>query len=146
MKKWIGLACTALILIAASGCSGGGAQGGNEAGGNTGHSGNHQAAAQETTTEPTYTVDGAISEENGVYYVTVDTDWKLTEDNYGGSPVEGQGHVHFYLNGSLVGPITSLDPFEIKNPKDGANIIKLELANHDHSTFGVTKELTFEKK
>lgn len=145
MKKWIGLACTALILVTASGCSGGGAQGGNEAGGNTGHSGNHQATAQETT-EPTYTVDGAISEENDVYYVTVDTDWKLTEDNYGGAPVEGQGHVHFYLNGSLVGPITSLEPFEIKNPKEGANTIKLELANHDHSTFGVTKELTFEKK
>lgn len=113
---------------------------------------NNNAVKQEVSSpspsvsaEPSYTLGGEVTEENGVYYVTVDTDFKLTNENYGGKPVEGEGHVHFYLNGSLVGPITSEEPFEIKFADEGTNTIKLELANHNHSTFGVTHELTFEK-
>jgi hypothetical protein len=123
MKKiWFIASIAALIVAGASGCSNSG-----------------------TEEDQVYTLSGEVTEENGIYYVTVDTDFKLTNENYGGSPVEGEGHVHFYLNDSLIGPITSEEPFEIKYADDGTNKIKLELANHNHSTFGVMYELTFEK-
>lgn len=139
---WFMASIAALILAGASGCSNSGA-GENQENGN--------GAVQETSapspsaSPAPYALSAEVTEENGVYFVTVDTDFKLTEENYGGSPVEGEGHVHFYLNGTLVGPITSEEPFEIKYGDDGTNTIKLDLANHNHSTFGVSYELTFEK-
>lgn len=144
MKRiWLIVFVTGVLVAAVTACSNSGT-GENQK--------NNNAAKQEASSsapspssEPSYTLSGEVTEENGVYFVTVDTDFKLTSENYGGSPVEGEGHVHFYLNGSLIGPITSEEPFEIEFAKDGMNTIMLELANHNHSTFGVTHELTFEK-
>ncbi|RIX47330.1 hypothetical protein D3P08_25245 [Paenibacillus nanensis] len=142
-RIWFMASIAALIVIGAAACANGGAE-------ETQSNGNpvkqeDSRPGPSASSKPSYTLSGEVTEQNGVFFVTVETDFKLTKENYGGSPVEGEGHVHFYLNESLIGPITSEDPFEIKHAIDGTNNIKLELANHDHSTFGVTYDLSFDK-
>ncbi|MBH5316224.1 hypothetical protein I6N90_00180 [Paenibacillus sp. GSMTC-2017] len=61
------------------------------------------------------------------------TNLKLTDNNYGGAPVAGEGHVHYYLDGNITGPITSKKLFKLTNLHEGTNEIKLARAQNNHA-------------
>ncbi|WP_051217378.1 hypothetical protein [Paenibacillus assamensis] len=100
----------------------------------------------ENTQKP-YWLDANVEDEDDQYYLTIRTNLKLSIKNYNGPPVEGEGHIHFYLNGNLIGPIVDKKPFLLSNLTEGKNTIKLVLAQNNHwETYGVVEELTVEKE
>lgn len=117
-----------------------------------------QHAAQQNITEPEpsnadsdkkaiYSLDAASYEEDGRFYVKATTNLKLSSEHYGGKPVDGEGHIHVYVNGGIVGPIKDDTPYALSLIKNGTYEIKLVLAENNHvESFGVSKELSIEKK
>ncbi|MBD8498013.1 hypothetical protein [Paenibacillus arenosi] len=98
-------------------------------------------------TNKPYWLDASVEDEDDQYYLTIRTNLKLSIKNYNGPPVEGEGHIHFYLNGTLIGPIVDKKPFLLSNLVEGKNKIKLVLAQNNHwETYGVVEELTVEKE
>lgn len=96
--------------------------------------------------EAKYSLDASAYNENNGYYLKVSTNLKLSSEHYEGTPVVGEGHIHFYLNGKLVGPIKDTSPYPLQNLQKGKNTIKLVLAENNHTeSFGVSKELSIEK-
>lgn len=152
MLKRFALACTlSLMLTASIGCANNTLNDASATAHNHSSAGNKEnsdQAAENTApvSNSTYMLDASVSKEANGFYLKVSTNYKLTNENYGGSPIEGEGHIHYYLNGKLVGPLTSEDPYQLVNLEEGMNTIKLDLANHDHSTLGISKELSFENK
>jgi hypothetical protein len=114
-----------------------------------------QHAAQPETIAPTtssipnkekkYSLDASVYKENDSYYLKVSTNLKLSSEHYEGSPVDGEGHIHFYLNGILVGPIKDTAPYLLQSLQEGKNIINLVLAENNHTeSLGAFKELSIE--
>ena len=155
----LGYLITMLMLILA-GCSTNsenGADTASNANNATDHS-THQNAA--TSQEPAdeepvqgeaepvvYTLEASIEEKDGKVVILVDTNLTMSEENYGKAHVDGQGHIHFYNNGGLIGPILVAE-YEVNRAllKDGENKIKLVLAQNNHAeSYGATKELSFTK-
>jgi hypothetical protein len=96
--------------------------------------------------ETEYYLDASTYKENGSYYLKFNTNLKLSSEHYAGPSIDGEGHIHFYLNGYLVGPILDAAPYPLQISEEGTNIIKLVLAQNDHSeSFGVSKELSIER-
>jgi len=92
-----------------------------------------------------YYLDAFIVTINGDKYLQLLTNLKLTDNNYGGAPVAGEGHVHYYLDGQITGPITGKKLFKLTNLHQGTNKIRLVLAENNHvEDFGsaAVKELT----
>jgi len=58
----------------------------------------------------------------------------ISPANYGGTNVPGQGHIHVFDGGSLIGTTTSTT-FDVGPLVAGAHTIKAELHNNDHSLF-----------
>lgn len=93
-------------------------------------------AAEETPEEEpepkdTYSLSGSLNDE---MKLMVDTDLKLSKENYGKSHQEGEGHVHLYVNGRLIGPLRDEGPHEVvRFLQDGDNEIKLALASNNHN-------------
>ncbi|WP_127530986.1 hypothetical protein [Paenibacillus kobensis] len=79
-----------------------------------------------------YSLDARVEKIDGEYYLKLFTNLKLTDNNYGGAPVAGQGHVHYYLDGQITGPITSKKLFKLTNLHQGTNKIRLVLAENNH--------------
>lgn len=93
-----------------------------------------------------YSLDATAYEENGKFYIKAVTDLKLSSEHYGGEPVDGEGHIHVYVNGKLAGPIKDDTPFQLSTLLAGTYAIKLVLAENNHKeSFGVSKELSVEK-
>lgn len=86
-----------------------------------------------------YTLDGSVYEEDGDYYLKVESnlfntsgDWKMET-----------GHAHYYLNDRLMSPITNNTPYKLMFLQEGKNTIRLVLADIYHAEiYGVSKELT----
>ncbi|GKU78891.1 hypothetical protein [Paenibacillus sp. L3-i20] len=68
----------------------------------------------------------------GEKYLKLTTNLKLTDKNYGGAPVAGAGHVHYYLDDQITGPITNKNLFKLTNLHEGTNKIRLVLAQNNH--------------
>ncbi|MWC30236.1 hypothetical protein [Paenibacillus sp. MMS18-CY102] len=154
-KQYLILFALLLIAIGLVGCGNDTTSPSNEAS-NDEASSHDQHTAQPDTTAPAssssnkatnYSLDASSYQENGVHYLKVTTNLKLSSEHYEGAPVDGEGHIHFYLNGDLIGPIKDDAPYPLQNLKAGANTIKLVLAENNHSeSYGVTKELSVENK
>jgi len=94
---------------------------------------------------PAYTLDAEVEQREDGFYLLVETNLKLSKEHYGRSPVEGEGHIHLYINGSLIGPITALEPVPLTNLKEGENVVRVELAQNNHSVIaGTSKSVRFE--
>lgn len=94
-----------------------------------------------------YSLDASSYEENGSFYIKATTDLKLSSEHYGGKPVDGEGHIHVYVDGKIVGPIKDDTPFSLPLIENGTYEIKLVLAENNHAeSFGVSTELSVEKK
>jgi hypothetical protein len=127
----------------------------------TGHSMTMEAADTQTITasssteasaadpQKQYKLEAALEKDGDQYSINVNSDITFSEEHYGGSHVYGEGHIHFYLNGGLMGPIMNNGPFLIEDYllKDGDNAIKLTLAGNNHSEpYNATVELKLTKK
>ena len=106
------------------------------------------AGCQTNNDEAGYKLDASVKQEGEAYMLIVSTNLNFSEVNYGRSHVEGEGHIHLHVNGRLIGPIMSTEPYELKNLNPGTNNIKLVMSanNHDTSKYAVSKELTVEVK
>lgn len=130
---WLPLVLLGLFGVLAAGCS-------NEQPANTDHSSHvsqvtmeQEALSNEEAEPASWTLKAAVNEQN---IIMVDTNLKLSDERYNGPHVEGEGHIHLYVNGTLVGPIVAPDTFsvsEITTLNDGENTIKLVLATNDHN-------------
>jgi hypothetical protein len=103
-------------------------------------------------TKKQYSLDATITQEGENYFINAKTDLTFSQEHYNGSHIYGEGHIHFYLNGSLIGPIMNAAPYKISPKGDptyilGENKIKLVLAGNDHSeVYNASKELSIDKK
>lgn len=137
---WLPLVLLGLLMLLAVGCS-------NQPLANVDHSSHvsqaaagNQSSAQAEETKSRWTLTASVNEEQ---VIIVDTNLKLSDERYGGDHVEGEGHIHLYVNDRLVGPIVAPDSFnvaDIETLKDGENAIKLVLAtnSHDESVYDHT--------
>ncbi|CAH1199229.1 hypothetical protein PAECIP111893_01270 [Paenibacillus plantiphilus] len=115
------------------------------------HAAQSDPAVQPASTPPAgeaaYSLDATAYEEKGTFYIKAVTDLKLSSEHYGGEPVDGEGHIHVYLDGKLLGPIKDAAPFPLQIVEPGTYAIKLVLAENNHTeSFGVSKELSVEQK
>jgi hypothetical protein len=103
------------------------------------------APAEPAPEEPAYTLEAEVEQREDGFYLLVSTNLKLSKDNYGRSPVEGEGHIHLYVNGSLIGPITDFEPVLLRNLREGENVVRVELAQNNHSVIpGTSRTVRFE--
>lgn len=144
MKKWCVMLLSLSIACALSiGCS----NSQTNSMENTAENDSREAAASASSTskeETKYTLDASAYKEDDRYYLNITTNLKLSEEHYEGPPVDGEGHIHLYLNGALVGPIKDTSPYRLPLMLKGSNTIKLVLAENNHPELGVTKELTID--
>jgi hypothetical protein len=123
MYKKIAIAMTAAALLA--GCSSG-----NDSAGDEG-----------------YKLDAEVVQRAEQYVLDVDTNLNLSAEKYAQNHHEGEGHIHFYLNGQLIGPLLNNGPTAISLTllNKGENTVKLVLAgnNHAEDAYKLTKEVTF---
>lgn len=146
VKRHVPLLAAILLTASLIGCSANVSDKGSQPSSVHEHSEASRKPAVQDEEKKTYSLDATVTKEADGYYLHIVTDYKLTMEGYNGAPVEGEGHIHFHLNGALVGPIAQTEPYLISNPKEGENKIKLDLARHDHSVLGVSKELVFENE
>jgi uncharacterized lipoprotein len=103
------------------------------------------AGCSEQEKPKTYVLDAVVNQEKGQYVLTVTTDLVLSKEHYDQEHQQGEGHIHYYLNGELQGPILETTPYPLTNLKEGTNMIKLVMAGNDHSEiYQVQKELVVE--
>lgn len=97
-----------------------------------------------------FSLDATIHEENDRYYLHIETDLTFSEENYGRKHVFGEGHIHFYVENKLIGPIRNADPYEVTEyvtQNDEDITIKLVLAGNNHrEPYGVQKEIVVPAK
>ena len=118
--------------------------------------------AQEQKTDPTetesdrvtadpqkkYKLMATLQEDGDLISIIIDTDLAFSSEHYGQKHQYGEGHIHFYVNKSLKGPIMQNGPYQVEKSifKDGANQIQVTLAGNDHSEpYNATVVLEFDK-
>jgi hypothetical protein len=153
MKRLIILLSLSLIFVISVGCENNKTSMMDKSANNTKASPHGQHAVQQEkvvpassipNTEAKYSLDASMYKENNGYTLKVSTNLKLSSEHYGGTPVDGEGHIHIYLNDVLIDPIMDTSPYLLPNLQ-GKNTIKLVLAENNHSeSFNVSKELSIE--
>ncbi|MBE4907809.1 hypothetical protein IMZ08_07050 [Bacillus luteolus] len=77
--------------------------------------------------------------------VLIDTDLKISAQNYGSEKVNGEGHIHLYLdNGEKQG--VKQKSYVLENLEKGQYVVRVSLHNNDHTPYGVTETVEFEIK
>lgn len=105
----------------------------------------HQPESEAESEKSQYTLDATAYKENDSYFLNIDTNLNISKENYGIKAVEGEGHIHLYINGSLIGPIQETSGYPLPMMKNGTNEIKLVLATNKHAeSYKVSKELSIE--
>lgn len=136
------LALMGTVLTACGSNANGGSDEGaaNATGSMAGHTMTTEAAsplpsASAPEEQKQYKVEATIEQDGDQYVISVKSDLTFSQDHYGGAHVYGEGHIHFYANGGLKGPIMQNGPYTVdaSSLKDGDNTLKLTLAGNDHS-------------
>lgn len=154
IKRFIILFSLSLIFVIPVGCGNNTLSSSNITSSEASASPHNQHTTQPEKVAPTssvpnketkYSLDASVYKDNDIYYLKTNTNLKLSSEHYAGSPVDGEGHIHFYLNGFLIGPIKDTSPYPLHLRK-GKNTIKLVLAENNHAeSLGVSKDLSIEK-
>lgn len=106
----------------------------------------HFETVEETTIneqEQKPSLEANVKVKDGKAILHVKTDMKISQDNYGKAKQDGEGHVHVYVNHGEKQGVASF-PYELKNIKQGKNIVSISLHNNDHTPYGVSEEIEFE--
>ena len=89
-----------------------------------------------TVEDPSITIvtpaDGTPVGTSGFRMQTSVRGFDLSQDNYAGTSVPGQGHIHFSLDGALAQP-TAQTSYDFSGLTPGSHVLRAELRNNDHS-------------
>lgn len=90
-----------------------------------------------------YWLDADLARIDGAWKLTPLTNIRFAPQKYGGAPAPGEGHVHLYLNGQLIGPITHEGPVLLPLLDQETYVVKLVLtaSNHSEAAYGVCREI-----
>lgn len=91
------------------------------------------------------TLHTELEKKEGKVFLTIETDLVVSKENYGSKKINGQGHIHVYVNNGEKQGVTSF-PHELTNLKPGSNQVKVSLHNNDHTPYGVSETLEIEIK
>jgi hypothetical protein len=90
-----------------------------------------------------YWLDATVARSANAWTLTPQTNLRFAPKQYGGAAVPGTGHIHLYLNGQLIGPITHAGPVSLPLLDRETYVVKLALTTSDHNeaNFGVCREV-----
>ena len=90
-----------------------------------------------------YRLDAKLTRNANAWLLTPQTNIQFAPKQYGGAAVPGTGHIHLYLNGTLIGPITHAGPVSLPLLDRETYVVKLALTTSDHNeaNFGVCREV-----
>lgn len=90
-----------------------------------------------------YWLDAKLTRNANAWLLTPQTNIQFAPEQYGGAAVPGTGHIHLYLNGTLIGPITHAGPVSLPLLDRETYVVKLALTTSDHNeaNFGVCREV-----
>jgi hypothetical protein len=131
MTKWFLILTTLLLLLTACGANGEQFTILKE----------NNTLAQEV--KPELKIDVRIVKGKAILFVN--TDLIVSQDHYGKALKQGEGHIHVYVNNGAKQGVAEL-PYELKDVKQGVNLIRVSLHNNDHTPYGVYETLEFEMK
>ncbi|UKS26190.1 DUF6130 family protein [Paenibacillus sp. HWE-109] len=93
-------------------------------------------------------IDAQVSKIDGrnvtITYQT--TNFQITADHMDQKAVQGEGHLHLYVDGKQKAMIGKAGPLTLNNLATGKHEIKLELQQNDHTDINVQKILNIEVK
>ncbi len=105
------------------------------------------SSTSDSNGDKAYKLDAEVVQRAEQYVLDVDTNLNLSAEKYAQNHHEGEGHIHMYLNGQLIGPLLNNGPTAISLTllNKGENTVKLMLAgnNHAEDAYKLTKEVTF---
>lgn len=94
------------------------------------------------------TIDAQVSKVDGrnvtITYET--TNFQLSDQTMDKANVQGQGHLHLYVDGKQKAMIGKSGPLTLSNLAAGKHEIRLELQQNDHKAINVEKILNIEVK
>ncbi|WP_135550957.1 hypothetical protein [Paenibacillus cymbidii] len=123
MKRW-GLAMVVVLGVVLTACS---------------DKKEQAASAYKPTLDVIVTVNGTSAT------VEVKTDMKISKDHLGMQRMEGQGHIHMYMDDGEKTVVS--DPTVVFGDlKQGKHQVKVSLHNNDHTPYDVNKSVNFEIK
>ncbi len=96
-----------------------------------------------TSVKPHLSVEIKIDGDNAT--VLIDTDLKISAKNYGSEKVNGEGHIHLYLNNGEKQGVKQKS-YVLEDLEKGQHVIRVSLHNNDHTPYGVTETVEFEIK
>ncbi|WP_139489410.1 hypothetical protein [Brevibacillus dissolubilis] len=102
------------------------------------------SASSPSQAQPSFEVKHQLQGDDLHLNLTV-KNFRFSLENMGKDNKHGEGHVHLYLDSKKVAKIFD-STYVYKDVPAGKHTIMLELANNDHSSYGVKKTLTIEVK
>lgn len=71
---------------------------------------------------------------------------KISSEHVGHDPVQGEGHLHIYVDGKQKAVLNTEAPVKLENLTPGKHTIKLDLQNNNHTPLQVEKVFEIEVK
>ncbi|CAN7161851.1 DUF6130 family protein [Paenibacillus sp. LjRoot153] len=101
-----------------------------------------KTTATTTTTSAKPAIDANYKVDGKNVTITYQTsNFKLSEEDMNKANVQGEGHLHLYVDGKQKAMIGKTGPLTLTNLTTGAHEIKLELQQNDHKEINVEKIL-----
>jgi hypothetical protein len=110
--------------------------------------GKTESSVKTVTSTSKPAIDAQISKVEGrnvtITYQT--SNFQLSDDHMDKANVQGEGHLHLYVDGKQKAMIGKTGPLTLNNLATGKHEIRLELQQNDHKNINVEKILNVEVK
>lgn len=107
-----------------------------------------ESSVKTVTSNAKPAIDAQVSKVEGrnvtITYQT--TNFQLSDDHKDKANVQGEGHLHLYVDGKEKARIGKTGPLTLNNLAAGKHEIRLELQQNDHTDINVKKILNVEVK
>ncbi|UJF33149.1 hypothetical protein [Paenibacillus hexagrammi] len=92
-------------------------------------------------------IDGNLKLDGRTALITYSvSNLQLSNEHVGKQNVQGEGHLHLYVDGKQKGMFSQVTPLKLTNLATGKHEIKLELQQNDHSDMNIQKIFNIEVK
>jgi hypothetical protein len=126
VTKTIGILALAVILITA--CS------------------SKKATAPAETTVKKPSLELTVDVSGNTATIRFKTDLIISPQHYGKERVEGEGHIHLFLDDDSEKKVVTEDKFVLNDLAVKKHTVKVSLHNNDHTPYNVSQSLDFEVK
>ncbi len=134
------LSCLAALALLVAACGDGEeAAAGTDHGGDHAHGGDHSHSVlevPESMTAPTVSVSASPDSVGGVNLSVTLTDFEISPENASTDPVDGQGHLHLYVDGERVMRFYNTD-LHLDDLAPGSRELMVEISANNHSAYAV---------